>query len=373
MQDGRFWGWSPRGAGLAARLLVAGGACFAPYAVRWRSPWWVRCRGWWTSPRRIAWLVTLITRGSRSLAARRGRAPPPGWPRWMRGGRRGHRRSGDRPLRNTTLAVGATGLQLECRRGAVRVACTGCRPDPAAFQRLAIGQSGEPPCLDNAVREWNAQASEPGAADPHRCGFWTCDNAVLGSRAGGGPRECCVCLVRRRPGKRQRARIPGLKTMSPLGPTSYLDYAELERALLACPRRTRCAGWGFVRSPRTNIACGPPPCTRRSCGSGGSGRARLTGLGVHTPVRPLISAWPARPDWTRRTLESSRSGRPGARYSDCSPTALQLEPVAPTPRVVAQGRSPERRRWPRRPPPMHAGQPVASATPAEQRAEPSPR
>jgi acetyl/propionyl-CoA carboxylase alpha subunit/acetyl-CoA carboxylase carboxyltransferase component len=96
-----------------------------------------------------------------------------------------------------------------------------------AFSRVAVVNRGEPAVrLINAVREWNAQGRPPlrviavyTAADRRATFVREADEAVLI-----GPAD---------PGQAFAA-------------SPYLDYAELERALLACRADAVWPGWGFV-------------------------------------------------------------------------------------------------------------------------------
>ena len=95
-----------------------------------------------------------------------------------------------------------------------------------AFRRVAIVNRGEPAMrLINAVREWNAQGLVPlrtiaihTAVDRHAMFVREADEAVL----------------------------LGPDDPDDLGPSPYLDYAELERALTAARAEAVWPGWGFV-------------------------------------------------------------------------------------------------------------------------------
>jgi acetyl/propionyl-CoA carboxylase alpha subunit/acetyl-CoA carboxylase carboxyltransferase component len=95
------------------------------------------------------------------------------------------------------------------------------------FTRIAIVNRGEPAMrLINAVREWNSEDREPQlrtiavhtAVDQHAMFVREADESVLI-----GPDD------------------PDYH-----GPSPYLDYAELERALRACDAEAVWPGWGFV-------------------------------------------------------------------------------------------------------------------------------
>src|SRR5580698_5444760 len=95
-----------------------------------------------------------------------------------------------------------------------------------AFSRVAVVNRGEPAMrLINAVREWNAEGRPPlrviavyTAPDRHATFVREADEAVLIGPADAGD----------------------------FGASPYLDYAELERALLACRADAVWPGWGFV-------------------------------------------------------------------------------------------------------------------------------
>ncbi len=95
-----------------------------------------------------------------------------------------------------------------------------------SFSRVAIVNRGEPAMrLINAVREWNAEGRPPlrviavyTAPDRHATFVREADEAVLIGPADAGD----------------------------FGASPYLDYAELERALLACRADAVWPGWGFV-------------------------------------------------------------------------------------------------------------------------------
>ncbi len=95
-----------------------------------------------------------------------------------------------------------------------------------AFRRVAIVNRGEPAMrLINAVREWNAQGLAPlrtiaihTAVDRHAMFVREADEAVL----------------------------LGPDDPDYLGPSPYLDYAELERALTVARADAVWPGWGFV-------------------------------------------------------------------------------------------------------------------------------
>ena len=97
-----------------------------------------------------------------------------------------------------------------------------------SFSRVAIVNRGEPAMrLINAVREWNAEGRPPlrviavyTAADRHATFVREADEAVLIGPADTGDGD--------------------------FGASPYLDYAELERALLACRADAVWPGWGFV-------------------------------------------------------------------------------------------------------------------------------
>jgi biotin carboxylase len=97
-----------------------------------------------------------------------------------------------------------------------------------SFSRVAIVNRGEPAMrLINAVREWNAEGRPPlrviavyTAADRHATFVREADEAVLIGPADAGD--------------------------GGFGASPYLDYAELERALLACRADAVWPGWGFV-------------------------------------------------------------------------------------------------------------------------------
>ncbi|HWN36818.1 MAG TPA: biotin carboxylase N-terminal domain-containing protein [Pseudonocardia sp.] len=104
---------------------------------------------------------------------------------------------------------------------------------PAAFQRLAIVNRGEPAMrLINAVREWNAQASAPGDDGPPPLRTIAVYTAV----------DRRAMFVR----EADEAVLIGPDDESDFGANPYLDYAELERALLACRADAVWPGWGFV-------------------------------------------------------------------------------------------------------------------------------
>src|SRR5580658_8448751 len=96
-----------------------------------------------------------------------------------------------------------------------------------AFGRVAIVNRGEPAMrLINAVREWNAEGRPAlrviavyTAADRHATFVREADEGVLI-----GPSEMDEAFAG----------------------SPYLDYAELERALLACRADAVWPGWGFV-------------------------------------------------------------------------------------------------------------------------------
>src|SRR6201994_1231938 len=120
-----------------------------------------------------------------------------------------------------------------------------------AFQRVAIVNRGEPAMrLINAVREWNAEGRPAlrviavyTAADRHATFVREADEGVLigppPSDTGGD------------------AAFAG---------RTYLDYAELERALRACRGDAGWPGWGSSRRRPSSPSC--------ATGSGSSSSAR---------------------------------------------------------------------------------------------------
>jgi biotin carboxylase len=131
------------------------------------------------------------------------------------------------------------------------------QPAGPVFSRVAIVNRGEPAMrLINAVREWNAEGRAPlrviavyTAADRRATFVREADEAVLI-----GPAD---------PGD------------GGFGASPYLDYAELERALLACRADAVWPGWGFV-SEKAEFAelcdrlgitfIGPPAAVMRRLG-----------------------------------------------------------------------------------------------------------
>ena len=119
---------------------------------------------------------------------------------------------------------------------------------PVSFSRIAIVNRGEPAMrLIHAVREWNAAGHSPlrtialyTAVDRRAMFVRESDEAVLI-----GPDDADY-----------------------LGPSPYLDYAELERALTVARADAVWPGWGFV-SEKAEFASsaatwaspssGPPP------------------------------------------------------------------------------------------------------------------
>jgi acetyl/propionyl-CoA carboxylase alpha subunit/acetyl-CoA carboxylase carboxyltransferase component len=106
------------------------------------------------------------------------------------------------------------------------------------FHRVAIVNRGEPAMrLINAVREWNAQrdtGTDPGdTADP---------GAALRTIAVHTAVDRHSMYVR----ESDEAVLIGPDDPDYLGPSPYLDYPELERALRACAADAVWPGWGFV-------------------------------------------------------------------------------------------------------------------------------
>ncbi|MGI8814949.1 MAG: biotin carboxylase N-terminal domain-containing protein [Pseudonocardia sp.] len=94
------------------------------------------------------------------------------------------------------------------------------------FQRLAIVNRGEPAMrLINAVREWNAE-----------------DRPALRTIAVHTAVDKRSMFVR----EADEAVLIGPDDEEGFGPSPYLDYAELERALTACRADAVWPGWGFV-------------------------------------------------------------------------------------------------------------------------------
>lgn len=112
------------------------------------------------------------------------------------------------------------------------------RQSGAAFSRVAVVNRGEPTIrLINAVREWNAEGRQPvrvialyAAADRRATFVREADEALM---IGPDP---------------DSGEDTGALSASP-----YLDFAELERALVKC-RRTPCGPAGGSRRKRAEFA-----------------------------------------------------------------------------------------------------------------------
>ena len=112
------------------------------------------------------------------------------------------------------------------------------RQSGAAFSRVAVVNRGEPALrLINAVREWNAEGRQPlrvialyAAADRRATFVREADEALM---IGPDP---------------DSGEDTGALSASP-----YLDFAELERALVKCRADAVWPGWGFV-SEKTELA-----------------------------------------------------------------------------------------------------------------------
>ena len=136
------------------------------------------------------------------------------------------------------------------------------------FSRIAVVNRGEPAMrLINAVREWNAEGRQPlrvialyTAADRRATFVREADEALLigpdpDSGDGGG-----------------------------FSASPYLDYAELERALLKCRADAVWPGWGFV-SERAEFA---ELCDRLESSSS----ARRPRSCASSATRSSPSGWP---------------------------------------------------------------------------------
>jgi acetyl/propionyl-CoA carboxylase alpha subunit/acetyl-CoA carboxylase carboxyltransferase component len=174
----------------------------------------------------------------------------------------------------------------------------GTRP---AFHRLAIVNRGEPAMrLINAVREWNAEERIPPRPSLRTIAVYT---AV--DRRSMFVREADEAVLIG----------PGEDTAPDLGPSPYLDYAELERALRQVRADAVWPGWGFVSEraefvelcDRLGITfVGPPAPVMRTLGDKIESKRLAERLGV-----PL-AAWSGGPvaDLEQAREHAERIGYP---------------------------------------------------------------
>ncbi|MDN5913738.1 MAG: ATP-grasp domain-containing protein [Pseudonocardia sp.] len=111
------------------------------------------------------------------------------------------------------------------------------------FSRIAIVNRGEPAMrLINAVREWNAERSASGTNI-------SAERSASGTNIGLLRTIALHTAVDRRSmyvREADEAVLIGPDDPDHLGPSPYLDYAELERALRSCRADAVWPGWGFV-------------------------------------------------------------------------------------------------------------------------------
>ena len=107
-------------------------------------------------------------------------------------------------------------------------------PGTRPFTRLAVVNRGEPAMrLINAVREWNAEGRTPLTT--------IAVHTAVDARA---------MFVR----ESDESVLIGPDDPDYMGPSPYLDYAELERALCACGADAVWPGWGFVSEKSDFVA-----------------------------------------------------------------------------------------------------------------------
>jgi acetyl/propionyl-CoA carboxylase alpha subunit/acetyl-CoA carboxylase carboxyltransferase component len=205
----------------------------------------------------------------------------------------------------------------------------GPQPGGAAFSRVAVVNRGEPVMrLINAVREWNAEGRAPlrvialyTAADRRATFVRAADEALM---IGPDPDS-------------------GSEGTGALSATPYLDFAELERALVKCRADAVWPGWGLA-SDKAELAelcdrlgiifIGPPAEVMRRLGdkiestrlaerAGVPLAARAISGGRHVEVQVVADA--AGTVWTLGVQDSSVRRRDQTVIEESASTALDAE------------------------------------------------